>query len=87
MLHCKFLFLFARKQVAASKAEAEKDGVQVPTSVEEYCIRTKAEPTNSSNEMTDFYDDDYADDLEDTDEEDSDAEYCDADDDSGNGES
>ncbi|XP_014668345.1 PREDICTED: ubiquitin-conjugating enzyme E2 R2-like [Priapulus caudatus] len=79
-----------RKQVAASKAEAEKDGVQVPTSVEEYCIRTKAEPTHSSNEMTDFYDDDYADDLDDTDSDadaDSDANYCDADDDSGNGES
>uniref|UniRef100_UPI00038C0566 ubiquitin-conjugating enzyme E2 R2-like n=1 Tax=Ictidomys tridecemlineatus TaxID=43179 RepID=UPI00038C0566 len=30
-----------RKQVSATKAEAEKDGVKVPTTLAEYCIKTK----------------------------------------------
>jgi ubiquitin-conjugating enzyme E2 R len=30
-----------RKQVDASKVEAAKDGVKVPETVEEYCIKSK----------------------------------------------
>lgn len=79
-----------RKQVAASKLEAEKDNVVVPTTLEEYCIKHKHKPTDESDEpeMADFYDDDYCDDLDDcygVDGYDDDEEEHD--DDSGNGES
>jgi ubiquitin-conjugating enzyme E2 R len=30
----------SRKQVDASKVEAEKDGVKVPETVEDYCIKS-----------------------------------------------
>ena len=79
-----------RKQVAASKLEAEKDNVVVPTTLEEYCIKHKHKPTDDADEpdMGDFYDDDYCDDLDDF----YDDQYADDDDDvddddSGNGES
>jgi ubiquitin-conjugating enzyme E2 R len=81
------LYLFAcRKQVTASKVEAEKDGVVVPMTLEDYCIKTQVKPPESAVDMTDFYDDDY--DLDDDEEEESDngEEYEDGDD-SGNGES
>lgn len=80
----------SRKQVAASRLEAEKDNVVVPTTLEEYCIKHKSLPNEGEHEMTDFYDDDY--DMEDDDEEDDDADNEDDDDykedneDSGNGE-
>ena len=32
---------FCRKQVAASQADAERDGVVVPTTMEEYCMKAK----------------------------------------------
>merc|ERR1712204_30547 len=49
-----------RKQVSASFAEAAKDQVVVPLTMEEYCIKAKSRPTVSDNiDMTDFYDDDY----------------------------
>lgn len=72
-----------RKQVAASKIEAEKDGVVVPMTLEDYCIKTQVKPAENAIDMTDFYDDDY--DIEDDDESDN-PDYEDADD-SGNGES
>lgn len=76
--------------MAASKLEAEKDNVVVPTTLEEYCIKHKHKPANESDEpdMADFYDDDYCDDLDDcygVDGYDDDEEEHD--DDSGNGES
>ena len=80
----------SRKQVAASRLEAEKDNVVVPTTLEEYCIKHKSLPNEGEHEMTDFYDDDY--DMEDDDEEDDDDDDEDDDDykedneDSGNGE-
>ena len=76
-----------RKQVSAARLEAEKDGVVVPLTLEDYCIKTKVKPPEHSVDMTDFYDDDY--DLDDEDEEDDDSgdgDYGDGDD-SGNGES
>jgi len=58
-----------RKQVAASRADAEKDNVVVPLTMEEYCIKPKAKPSVQEHiDMTDFYDDDY--DLDDCDDSD-----------------
>jgi ubiquitin-conjugating enzyme E2 R len=76
--------LIFRKQVALSKAEAEKDGVVVPTTIEDYIVKTK--PPENNLELTDFYDDDYDldndDDDGDEDDENTPGNY---DDDSGNG--
>ncbi|KFM67549.1 Ubiquitin-conjugating enzyme E2 R2, partial [Stegodyphus mimosarum] len=58
-----------RKQVLATRSEAEKDNVTVPTTLEEYCIKHRAKPKEREADMTDFYDDDYGDDMEDDDEE------------------
>lgn len=73
-----------RKQVTASRLEAEKDNVVVPTTLEEYCIKHRSKPNEMETDMTDFYDDDYGDDMDD-DEEDED--YKEDNEDSGNGES
>lgn len=72
-----------RKQVSAARLEAEKDGVVVPLTLEDYCIKTKVKPAENNVDMTDFYVDDY--DLDD-DVNSGDDEYEDGDD-SGNGES
>eukprot|EP00058_Branchiostoma_floridae_P020830 XP_002606320.1 hypothetical protein BRAFLDRAFT_67562 [Branchiostoma floridae] len=72
-----------RKQTNATKEEAEKDGVKVPTTLADYCIKTKPKTSHSSMDMADFYDDDYDD--GDMDDEDDDDFYEDDDDDSGNG--
>lgn len=73
-----------RKQVQATKADAERDGVKVPTTLAEYCVRTRAPP---ADEGTLFYDDydDYDDDDLDEDEEGEDC--CYDEDDSGTEES
>jgi len=74
-----------RKQVGASVAEATKDQVVVPLTMEEYCIKPKNRPTASENiDMTDFYDDDYDIDDDDYDDDDDD-ENADDTDDSGTG--
>ncbi|CDQ82429.1 unnamed protein product [Oncorhynchus mykiss] len=71
-----------RKQVLATKAEAERDGVTVPTTLAEYCVRTRAPPPDEGSDL--FYDDYYDDeDLEDEDEDD----CCYDEDDSGTEES
>merc|ERR1711879_713279 len=62
-----------RKQVQASRSDAEKDGVVVPTTMEEYCMKAKPlRPAQDSIEMDDFYDDDCydMDDEEESDEND-----------------
>lgn len=84
--------LYYRKQAQAARAEAEKDGITVPLTLEDYCIKTKVKPTTTEPnvEMGDFYDDDYdeLDDDDDDDDEDLSDGYKDGDDnDSGNGES
>ncbi|XP_064295859.1 ubiquitin-conjugating enzyme E2 R2-like isoform X2 [Phalacrocorax carbo] len=73
-----------RKQVLATKAEAEKDGVKVPTTLAEYCIKTKVPSNDNSSDL--LYDDLYDDDIDDEDDDDEDAD-CYDDDDSGNEES
>jgi len=47
-----------KKQVDASKVEAEKDGVKVPETVEEYCVKSKP-PKNDDIDMLDFEDEYY----------------------------
>ncbi|XP_013403676.1 ubiquitin-conjugating enzyme E2 R2 [Lingula anatina] len=71
-----------RKQVQATKQEAEKDGVVVPTTLEDYCVSTNPKPSDSSMDAADFYDDDYGDDIDDDDDDDN--VYEEDDDDSGN---
>uniref|UniRef100_G1Q1R4 E2 ubiquitin-conjugating enzyme n=1 Tax=Myotis lucifugus TaxID=59463 RepID=G1Q1R4_MYOLU len=73
-----------RKQVSATKAEAEKDGVEVPTTLEEYCIKTKVPSNDNSSDW--LYDDLYDLDIDEEEEEEEDAD-CDDNDDSGNEES
>ncbi|KAL9705504.1 hypothetical protein quinque_009022 [Culex quinquefasciatus] len=75
-----------RKQAQAAKAEAEKEGIVVPTTLEEYCIKSKTKPSSQEPQldMTDFYDDDY--DLDTEDDDQSVESFADGDD-SGNGES
>lgn len=74
-----------RKQVSATRVEAERDNVVVPTTLEEYCIKHKAKPSEQEADMTDFYDDDYGDDMDEEEEEEED--YNEDNEDSGNGES
>jgi len=71
----------SRKQVLATKAEAERDGVKVPTTLAEYCVRTRAPPPDEGSDL--FYDDYY----DDEDLEDEDGDCCYDEDDSGNEES
>lgn len=74
-----------RKQVQITKDEASRDGVMVPTTVEQYTVTSKPKPSESSCvDMGDFYDDDY---MEDEDDDEDIDNYLDDDSDSGNGES
>lgn len=70
-----------RKQVLATKAEAERDGVKVPTTLAEYCVRTRAPAPDEGSDL--FYDYYYDDD----DVEGGDGDCCYDEDDSGNEES
>jgi len=72
-----------RKQVLATKADAEKDGVVVPTTLEEYCIKAKPALQKDSEDI-DF--DDF-DDFDDDDMDDDDEDAATDPEDSGNGES
>ncbi|KAM6938308.1 cell division cycle 34 homolog a [Lycodopsis pacificus] len=69
-----------RKQVVATKAEAERDGVKVPITLDEYCVRTQVPPTDDGSNLLydDYYDDEE---LEDDDDDDEDNEDCCYDDD------
>ncbi|KAJ8287245.1 hypothetical protein GJAV_G00049320 [Gymnothorax javanicus] len=61
-----------RKQVLSTKADAERDGVKVPTTLAEYCIQTKVPSHDSSSDL--LYDDLYDDDIEEEEEDDEDGE-------------
>ncbi|CAN7940275.1 unnamed protein product, partial [Ixodes hexagonus] len=63
-----------RKQVSATRLEADRDNVTVPTTIDEYCVKHRQKVTDESAmsaeaDMTDFYDDDYDDDELDDEEE------------------
>lgn len=84
--NCDFkISSFHRKQAQAAKTEAEKEGIVVPLTLEDYCIKTRARPAEQQLDMTDFYDDEYELD-DDEDDQLSASDYEDGDD-SGNGES
>lgn len=68
------------KQVAASRAQAEVDGVLIPSTVEEYCIKHQPIGSTSSDNMV-LCDDDWYDDDDDYDDDDV---LCSDNDDSGN---
>lgn len=70
-----------RKQVLATKADAERDGVKVPTTLDEYCVRTQVPPTDDGSNL--LYDDYYDDEELDDDDEDDNEDCCYDDDDSG----
>lgn len=70
-----------RKQVQATKADAERDGVKVPVTLDEYCIRTQVPPTDDGSNL--LYDDCYDDEELEDDDEDDDEDCCYDEDDSG----
>lgn len=71
--------------MADSRLEAMKDGVTVPTTVNEYCVMATPRSVSTSGNMDDFYDDDY---MEDDDDDDYDNfAYEEDEDDSGHGDS
>lgn len=76
-----FPLSFQRKQVLSTKADAERDGVKVPTTLDEYCVRTQAPPTDDGSNL--LYDDYYDDEELDEDEEEDDEDCCYDEDDSG----
>lgn len=41
-----------RRQALAAKAEAEKEGIVVPTTLEDYCIKPKFKPTNPEPQVS-----------------------------------
>ncbi|KAL8177883.1 UNVERIFIED_CONTAM: Ubiquitin-conjugating enzyme subunit [Gekko kuhli] len=49
-----------RKQVLGTKVDAERDGVKVPTTLAEYCVKTKTPAPDEGSDL--FYDDYYEDD-------------------------
>jgi len=71
----------SRKQVLGTKVDAERDGVKVPTTLAEYCVKTKTPAPDEGSDL--LYDDYYEDDEM---EEEADSCYGDEDD-SGNEES
>lgn len=82
-----------RKQVLATKSDAEKDGVTVPMTLQDYCITSKTYSSSSASASVevDFYDDDddddYVDDDEEVDPDEDTAQCADCEGDSGHGDS
>lgn len=75
------LHALCRKQVLATKADAERDGVKVPVTLDEYCVRTQVPPTDDGSNL--LYDDYYDDEELDEDDEDDNEDCCYDEDDSG----
>jgi len=48
--------------VTSTAAEAERDGVKVPTTLAEYCVQTRVPSQDGSSDL--LYDDLYDDDME-----------------------
>ncbi|XP_017557772.1 cell division cycle 34 homolog (S. cerevisiae) a [Pygocentrus nattereri] len=70
-----------RKQVLTTKADAERDGVKVPTTLAEYCVRTRVAPPDEGSTL--FYDEYYDDDEQLDEDSDEEEDCCYDDDDSG----
>uniref|UniRef100_A0A8R1IAA5 UBC core domain-containing protein n=1 Tax=Caenorhabditis japonica TaxID=281687 RepID=A0A8R1IAA5_CAEJA len=78
-----------KKQVEESKKQALKDGVTVPETIEEYCVKWAPPQQDDVLDGIDFNDDfgyDYDDDDDEDDEDECGSEYADDDEDSGQGE-
>lgn len=70
----------------ATKAEAEKDEVVVPTTLQEYCVTAKPKPQDYNTDA-DFYDDEYMENDDDEEVDDEDNVCDDGEGDSGHGDS
>ena len=72
----KILKMIFRKQVQASRLDAERECVVIPTTMEEYCKKAKNpdQLVQENIDMDDLYDDDYdlGDDCDDDEEDDDD---------------
>jgi len=77
--------------VLATKADADKDGVTVPLTLQDYCITSKTNSLAASASVdVDFYDDDdddYVDDDDEIDPDEDNAQCADCEGDSGHGDS
>ena len=74
----------------ATKAEADRDGVKVPLTLQDYCITSKTNSSAASASADiDFYndDDDYVDDDEEVETDDDNGQCADCEGDSGHGDS
>lgn len=49
-----FVLFYNRKQALAAKAEAEKEGIVVPLTLEDYCIKPKSKPSNQDPPVSNF---------------------------------
>lgn len=72
------------EQVSKSRTDAEKDGIIIPSTVEEYCIKHRPIGSTSSDITMDLCDDDWYDDDDYEDDDDDDDNICSDNDDSGN---
>lgn len=76
-----------KKQVAKSKEEAKKEGINIPSSIEEYCIKHKPIGSQSSDNCIDddwYNEDDFGIDDDDDDDDVDNSDCFDDNDDSGN---
>lgn len=82
LIQMRFSSFRHRKQVLATKTDAERDGVKVPVTLDEYCVRTQVPPTDDGSNLLydDYYDDEE---LDDDDDEDDNEDCCYDEDDSG----
>lgn len=46
--------MFCRKQALVAKAEADKEGIVVPLTLEDYCIKPKEKPSNQDPPVSVF---------------------------------
>lgn len=60
-----FGYLSPSKLVAASRPEAEKDGVTIPMTVDDYIVKHQAKPADVSADLTDIFYDTTDDDIAD----------------------
>ena len=78
------LILHFSKQVAQSRAEAEAEGITIPKTVEEYCIKHKPIGSQSSETQVDPLEDWYDDDDYDEEDDEENSDCFNNEDDSGN---
>lgn len=79
-----------RKQALAANAEAKREGIVVPMTLEDYCLKPTVKPSTESGLDANFYDDDFdleTEDLPTDSDEDDDEDEDDEDDEEGNDDS